>query len=607
MQIAKDIAKIVSNNSLTGIAGVDAPVGNPLGLSQLKSFTTLTSADGIYYNKALNTLVVTKSGVTFDGYDFRGVAIIVQADDVTIKNSSFDASVGTYSITSAAGTKNLTIDRSSFDGLKLDRAGYVDFVVSRGYNTVITNSSFVDAPNDALSIQSGTISGNYIAGGGYASGAHSDGIWIPKTIGPVVVSDNVIDWRPSADARVATNNAVRITGEAGNVSDVLVKNNVILGGSYSVLVSDGATQTHSAAQVGSITGVQVIGNVIDYGLYGELEQTSRPKDMVYADNMHASGRPDAPGLEAVGALPDLSSLNKIAAAAPGAAIIGTAKGDYILGGSGSNYIVGGAGNDVIVGGGGRDFITGGGGKDIFVYRSLTDDGVDRISDFNQGQDRIDLAAITGAPKVLSNWQWLGSESYTGHAWQLRYTYASGITTIELDADGDLKTDFKLELNGKIALKTSDFILVDRADLVPTLTASNASLTLKQGIGGSFAVSASDGVIPLANHAATVLSIGGTSVGTVLKGLYGTLVMAFDGSYAYTRTAGSLPIDAVDNFTYTIKDIWGQVASASLNIALKDPNLAPTITNSANAGIVEGTAIKHDLAGTLVYSDGDLGD
>ncbi|MFG5120511.1 M10 family metallopeptidase C-terminal domain-containing protein [Methylorubrum sp. POS3] len=458
MYVASDLAAIARNNDLLNVAGLHAAVGTPLTDEQLKSFTTLKSTDGVYYNKALNTLAITKSGVTFDGYDFRGVSINVQADNVTIKNSTFDASVGKYAINAFPGTKNLTVVRSTFDGLKLDNIGYVDFVASRGENTALTNNAFLDAPSDAVTIQSGTISGNYFAGGSYATGAHADAIWIGKTIGSVVITDNVIDWRSRADAPNENNEAVRITGELGNVSDVLVKNNILLGGSMTVLVSDGATQTHNADQVGTVTGVKIVENVIDFGKYGDLEQTSRPKDMVYADNMHASGGPLTPGPEAIGLLPDLSTLNGISAASATASIIGTAKGDYIQGGSGSNYIHAGAGDDVIVGGGGRDFITGGSGKDIFVYTSLTNDGTDRIADFTQGEDRINLATITGAPNAPNDWQWLGSESFTGHTWQLRYGFTSGVTTIEVDANGDLKADFKLELTGQIPLQTSDFIL-----------------------------------------------------------------------------------------------------------------------------------------------------
>ena len=176
------------------------------------------------------------------------------------------------------GYANATIDHCSFDGLKLDR-GFEDFIVSQGANTTITNSTFVNAPRDAIYIENGTVSHNAITGGGYNTGAHPDAIWIGKTTGPVTISDNLIDWRNPADSRAETNNAIRVTGENGNVNDVTVTRNVILGGSTAVFVSDGPTQTHPT--VGTVTNVQVTGNVVDHGRWSYLNLEHRPSDLVY--------------------------------------------------------------------------------------------------------------------------------------------------------------------------------------------------------------------------------------------------------------------------------------------------------------------------------------
>ncbi|WP_443189819.1 M10 family metallopeptidase C-terminal domain-containing protein [Methylobacterium sp. Leaf94] len=135
---------------------------------------------------------------------------------------------------------------------------------------------------------------------------------------------------------------------------------------------------------------------------------------------------------------------------------------------------GGSGDDVIIGGGGRDYITGGAGKDVFVYTSLTSDGIDRITDFTQGTDRIDLATLAGAPRSESDWQWLGSESFTGHDWQLRYETNNGLITVQVDTDGDLKADFNLNLPGTVALNTSDFILAAKGSELTTVPAPSAS-------------------------------------------------------------------------------------------------------------------------------------
>ncbi|MBB1248376.1 calcium-binding protein [Rhizobium sp. G21] len=69
-------------------------------------------------------------------------------------------------------------------------------------------------------------------------------------------------------------------------------------------------------------------------------------------------------------------------------IFGGAHQDDIQGGSGVDVIDGGADRDMIGGGRGDDVLTGGSGSDVFIFH--TGDGVDRITDFRQGQDLIAL-------------------------------------------------------------------------------------------------------------------------------------------------------------------------------------------------------------------------
>ncbi len=70
-------------------------------------------------------------------------------------------------------------------------------------------------------------------------------------------------------------------------------------------------------------------------------------------------------------------------------LTGTAGNDIILGLGGRDIIIGGAGDDTIIGGFGSDLLTGGLGKDYFVYNSI-DDRSDRITDFQVGEDVLDL-------------------------------------------------------------------------------------------------------------------------------------------------------------------------------------------------------------------------
>lgn len=64
--------------------------------------------------------------------------------------------------------------------------------------------------------------------------------------------------------------------------------------------------------------------------------------------------------------------------------------DLVDGGGGNDRVFGNRGNDTLDGGSGRDTYTGGLGNDVFVFER--DDSLDKIADFTNGADMIDLTA-----------------------------------------------------------------------------------------------------------------------------------------------------------------------------------------------------------------------
>ena len=62
--------------------------------------------------------------------------------------------------------------------------------------------------------------------------------------------------------------------------------------------------------------------------------------------------------------------------------------DSLRGGGGDDALNGGGGDDVLNGGRGNDVLRGGSGEDIFQFKS--GDGADRIRDFQQGADKIEI-------------------------------------------------------------------------------------------------------------------------------------------------------------------------------------------------------------------------
>lgn len=72
-------------------------------------------------------------------------------------------------------------------------------------------------------------------------------------------------------------------------------------------------------------------------------------------------------------------------------ILGGAGADTLEGSSGGDDLFGGNGNDTLFGGGGNDELYGEAGADVFIFTTGT--GTDRIKDFEDGIDVIDLASF----------------------------------------------------------------------------------------------------------------------------------------------------------------------------------------------------------------------
>ncbi|WP_308311282.1 calcium-binding protein [Shinella sp. CPCC 101442] len=158
-------------------------------------------------------------------------------------------------------------------------------------------------------------------------------------------------------------------------------------------------------------------------------------------------------------------------------LVGTSHADTLRGGRGNDALVGLGGNDKLagdsghdrlLGGTGADTLTGGSGNDAFVFRSSGEIGLaagarDRITDFTPGRDKIDLSAIdANGPAAGHAFTYLGTRAFTGHAGDLRWSAATNngkaVTIIEGDIDGNGTADFRLELDGKLALTSGDFLL-----------------------------------------------------------------------------------------------------------------------------------------------------
>ena len=152
-------------------------------------------------------------------------------------------------------------------------------------------------------------------------------------------------------------------------------------------------------------------------------------------------------------------------------LTGSAFADILTGNDGDNILSGGGGNDRLAGGLGHDTLTGGAGNDFFDFNSVDETPVgaglrDIITDFQTGQDKIDLSGIDAdtTRKNDQAFKFIGTQNFDGRAGELRYqTFdqpgtASDLTVVSGDINGDRVADFEIELTGIVKPTSGDFVL-----------------------------------------------------------------------------------------------------------------------------------------------------
>lgn len=151
---------------------------------------------------------------------------------------------------------------------------------------------------------------------------------------------------------------------------------------------------------------------------------------------------------------------------------GGAGDDVLRGRANNDRLNGGDGNDIIVGGGGRDTMTGGEGQDLFAFASVGDSSNrfgarDRITDFTQGEDRIDLSAIDANRSTEGDdgFQFRGDDGLTrSGAGEVAYRHVGGFanfdeyTLVRVDTDSDRWPEMTIRIEGHVDLTAEDFIL-----------------------------------------------------------------------------------------------------------------------------------------------------
>ncbi|MCC6926362.1 VCBS domain-containing protein, partial [Novosphingobium sp.] len=178
-----------------------------------------------------------------------------------------------------------------------------------------------------------------------------------------------------------------------------------------------------------------------------------------------------------------------------------------------------------------------------------------------------------------------------------------------DQDGDTA-------NGTLSINVDDDtpIASDDTDAVASGTYGPVAGNVITGVGSDGNAAGADS--PGADGGLHVTAVTGAAAGTIggtTNGTYGVLTLNADGSYSYTRNAGT-PGGVNDVFSYTVTDADGDTATATLTIAIADAlpltgqNAQVQLDDDAQAGgnpggIGDGPDAVN-VAGTLTGSGGD---
>jgi Ca2+-binding RTX toxin-like protein len=164
---------------------------------------------------------------------------------------------------------------------------------------------------------------------------------------------------------------------------------------------------------------------------------------------------------------DLTVFNDIFSGADGDdRVIARAGNDQLCGRGGNDTLDAGQGNDILSGGLGADVLSGGQGADIFKYSAVQESSgalIDDITDFTQGEDKIDLSAIDANPTLAGDqaFTFLANPAghtgdWTGFVWSV--PDGKGHTMIFASTDADADPEMQIYLPQAVQLHASDFIL-----------------------------------------------------------------------------------------------------------------------------------------------------
>jgi Peptidase M10 serralysin C terminal len=449
------------------LPGIDTPTGNPDPTSSLMDYTEITqNPEGApyVYEPAKNVVLVTQNGAVLNGINFGSATLVIAANNVTVKDCTFTGTTSYWAISQSATASNTTVENCTFQGSESPTE--INDWIAATQSITIKDNSFLDSPTDAIDIRQGVVTGNYFSGAGFAAGAHSDAIWVTDSTGPTTITDNFIDGTYTAAAAANANSDIRLTTEEGNLSNVTVSGNWLLGGGYTVETGNGANLTYA------FSNISVTNNYIGYYWYGAYwngnSTIPSSKNIVVSGNPIISYSNPVASTQALAAYKSGVGMptNLIAATTVGQTLTSASSAPTtLLGDDLATNFFGSTNETDFVSGYGGHHLTAGLGANIFTYLAISDStpaSSDTIYGFDPAKDVIDLSRIDAniTTPGLQHFTFIGSAPLSGNGAQVRYQLdpARDITYVEADLASDSATDFEVVLMGLVPLSASNFAL-----------------------------------------------------------------------------------------------------------------------------------------------------
>jgi hypothetical protein len=194
-----------------------------------------------------------------DGFDITG-SVEIRANNVTIRNSRITSGeehvIRVYKDSGGNTYQNFVIEDSRLRGVGSCEAA----IAFSNYTARRVHIS--GCADGAKAFSNTTIADSYIADRYRTSGSHNDGIQSSGGQNILIRHNTVLGpYKKSTSA-------IKVTGEQNDLANVLIENNYLSGGAYSLYTTEG--NSHRA------TNIDVVGNTFETGssLYGDIRNTA---------------------------------------------------------------------------------------------------------------------------------------------------------------------------------------------------------------------------------------------------------------------------------------------------------------------------------------------